>query len=195
MRAWHFVGPKLRDGRPVPADGEWLIHDGPVEMCKMGLHASKRIIDALRYAPGHTICRVECDDVVAEQNDKLVCRKRMILWRVDGEELLRDFARRCALDVVHLWDAPDVVVKYLQTGDESLRAAAGAAARAAAWSAARDAAWAASWAASEAASWAAARDASWAASEAASEAAARAASRAKQNRRLVQMVAAKRRKG
>ena len=24
--AWHFVGDRLRDGRPVPKDGEWLEH-------------------------------------------------------------------------------------------------------------------------------------------------------------------------
>ena len=139
MKAWHFVGKALRDGGSIPADGEWLTHDGPVKMCRSGLHASKRIIDALQHAPGSTICRVECSDVVEVGTDKLVCRKRRILWRVDGEELLRDFARRCALDVIHLWDAPDVVVRYLKTGDESLRDAARAAARAAAW----DAAWAA----------------------------------------------------
>lgn len=29
--------------------------------------------------------------------------------------------RWSALQVVHLWDAPDVVVEFLQSGDESLR--------------------------------------------------------------------------
>ena len=37
---YHFVGSTLRDGRPVPPDGEWLVHDGPVEMCASGLHAA-----------------------------------------------------------------------------------------------------------------------------------------------------------
>jgi hypothetical protein len=23
VMAWHFAGPKLRDGRPLPKDGEW----------------------------------------------------------------------------------------------------------------------------------------------------------------------------
>lgn len=49
-------------------------------------------------------------------------------------------ATRAALDVVHLWDAPDVVVKYLRTGDEQIRDAAWDAARNAAWDAARAAA-------------------------------------------------------
>ena len=145
VMAWHFVGPTLRNGDPVPADGEALRHDGPVSICVSGLHASRRPIDALRYAPGSTICRVECRDVVEEQDDKLVCRERVILWRVEGDGLLRDFARSCALDVVHLWDAPDVVLRYLRTGDESLRDAAWVAARDAAWVAAGPAAWVAAW--------------------------------------------------
>ncbi len=171
--AWHFVGDTLRDGSPIPADGELLHYTGRVEICRSGLHASKLLIDALTYAPGSTICRPECDDIVDEQHDKLVCRKRTILWRIDGEELLREFARKCALDVIHLWDAPQIVIDFLQTGDPKLQAAA--------W-AARDAAdaWAAraARAAAEAAAWAA--RAAWAA--------ARAAARAAQNQRLESMV-------
>ena len=40
------------------------------------------------------------------------------------EALLRDFARRCALSVAHLWEMPDYVRQYLETGDESMRLAA-----------------------------------------------------------------------
>lgn len=139
MLAWHFVGPTLRDGRPVPPDGETLVHEGPVQMCRSGLHASRRLTDALQYAPGSTICRVRVGDVVEEDDSKLVARERTILWRVeDADDLLHDFARRCAMDVIDLWDAPDVVREYLETGDESLRDAARAAAWAAAWDAAGD---------------------------------------------------------
>jgi hypothetical protein len=53
-----------------------------------------------------------------------VCRRRKIVKRIDATELLRKFARHCALSVIHLWDAPKVVRDYLETGDESLRAAA-----------------------------------------------------------------------
>lgn len=56
-------------------------------------------------------------------------RERMILKSMDAEKLLRDFARWSALKVLHLWpNPPDVVVKFLKTGDESLRDAARAAA-------------------------------------------------------------------
>ena len=57
-------------------------------------------------------------------------------------------ARWCAAQVVHLWDAPEVIREYLRTGDASLRVAAGDEAKSAsyayaarsAFSAARDAA-------------------------------------------------------
>lgn len=145
--AWHFCGDTLRDGQPIPRKGVWLKHEGPVKMCESGLHASRRLIDALKYAPGNTLCWVECLDIVAEQDDKLVCRQRRIVAKMDAEKLLRRAARKFALDVVHLWTAPDVVIKYLKVGDESLRDAAwttaGNAARAAAGDAARTAAGAA----------------------------------------------------
>ena len=143
MRAYHFCGDTLRDGRPIPPDGEWLQHDGDVVVCESGLHASAHPLDALYYSPGPLLCLVECEDIANEHNDKFVCRRRMIVARFDATELLRAFARQCALDVIHLWDAPAVVRQYLETGDESLRDAARAAAWAAAWDAARDAAWAA----------------------------------------------------
>ena len=130
--AYHFVGAELRNGDPIPANGEWLTFEGPVKMCESGLHASKDPFDALQYAPGATLCKVEAEDVVDEQKDKLVCRRRKIIGRIDAAELLRYFARMQALSVIHLWNAPQVVLDYLNTGDEKLRAAAWAAARAAA---------------------------------------------------------------
>ena len=130
---YHFVGDKLRDGQPVPPDGVWLVHEGPIKMCKSGLHLSRKPFDALQYAPGATLCRVLYGGEVIEDEDKVVCTRRKIIARFDATELLRTFARSEALSVIHLWNAPDVVVRYLKTGDQSLRAAA----RDAAWDAAR----------------------------------------------------------
>jgi hypothetical protein len=131
-QAWHFVGKTLRDGRPIPADGVTLKHEGPVVLCESGLHASARIFDALAYAPGTTVCRVELSGTIFENEDKLAASERTIRWRMDATDVLNAFARRCALDVIHLWDAPEVVRTYLETGDGKLRAAACAAACAAA---------------------------------------------------------------
>src|SRR3990167_10443381 len=159
--AWHFVGAKLRGGRDIPRDGEWLNHKGPISMCKKGLHASRHPFDALTYAPGAMLCRVECRNDVKEQSDKLVCRDRRILCRVDVTNLLYEFAREQALSVLPAWpNPPEVVVEYLKTGNMSLRVAARRAARGA-FRRIEGAAWEAAWAAARDAAWAAAREAAW----------------------------------
>jgi len=141
IQAWHFVGATLRDGRPIPKDGEWLKCDESLVMCKTGLHASRHPLDALQYAPGDTLCLVDCAGEVIEQDDKLVCSQRRIVARMDVTELCRYFARMQALSVVHLWNAPDVVLDYLMTGAASSATyAASSAASSAAYSAAYSAA-------------------------------------------------------
>lgn len=174
MIAYHFVGSTLRDGRPVPPDGEWLVHDGPVKLCVSGLHASRRPWDALQFAPGATLCLVDLDEIVEEAGNKLVARRRRIVRRVDLTADLRAFALQCARDVLHLWDAPDVVRRYLESGDETLRTAAWAAARNASladeMAYARTAAWCAARNAVKAAALAAAWDAAWIAADYAAQA-------------------------
>ena len=173
--AWHFVGEKLRDGRPVPDDGVWLEHTGKLILCEEGLHWSREPFDALQYAPGQTLCLVEIGGEIVEKkgDDKGISAKRKIIARMDATELLRYFARMQAISALEYWDTepPEVVCDYLATGDESLRDAAGdaagAAARAAAGDAAGDAAWAAARAAARAAAWDAAGDAAWDAARAA----------------------------
>jgi hypothetical protein len=150
--AWHFAGDKLRNGGPIPKDGETLEYNGELLLCVSGLHASRRIIDALFYAPGNTICRVRCSGKIIHDADKLVCSKRTILWRVDGKKTLRRFACDQALSVAHLWDIPNLVRQYLTTQDDSIRPAA----RYAAWYSARAADRYAAWYSARAAAWAAA---------------------------------------
>ena len=117
------------------------------------------------------------------------------IWAVTkflSEEENGQFARWCALRVVHLWYCPDVVKRYLETGDEGLRDAARtaalAAARTVALNAVHAAAWNAAWNAARAA-WNAA-DAAWNASRAARTAAdaARGEERRKQIEKLKELV-------
>jgi len=196
--AYHFTnGYHLRDGQLLETGREYVFDGDPV-MCESGYHASRHVFDAMENAPGSILSRVECKEITDECDDKLVCRRRRVIATIDATKILRKFARMCALDVIHLWDAPDVVVRYLKTGDEALRDAAriaawdaryaawdtGAAARAAAKDAARIAAWAAAW--NHAMS--AARSAAWADALDAARAAARDATRRRQRRRLARMV-------
>jgi hypothetical protein len=165
IRAFHFTADTLRDGRPIPTVGEWIEHVGPIVPCQSGLHASIDPLDALQYAPGPMLHLVDLDGEILEHGtppDKLVGRRRRIVASIDATDLLREFARWCALQVVHLWQCPDVVRRYLETGDESIRGAA----RDAAWDAARaaaraawDSAWASAWASARASARASTKDA------------------------------------
>jgi hypothetical protein len=142
--------------------------------CKIGFHASKRALDALQYSPGSIICRVTLHgEKIPHGNpiDKYCAHGRTVLQMANAEEVLRIFARKCALSVIHLWNAPQIVIDYLNTGDEKLRDAAWTAAGAVAWTVA----WTAAWTAARTAAWAAARDAARAAAGAAAWTAARTA--------------------
>ncbi len=199
IMAWKFLRADRRlgygDGRMVEV-GVPLEIDGPPVLCARGMHACRRAIQALKYAESAIVARVECGGEIVEGDDKLTCTQLIPVAIFDATDALRHFARLCALDVIEKWDAPEIVRRYLETGDESIREAARdagwaaawdtaryaaqAAARAAGWAAARDAARDAAWDtvryAARGAGWAAARAAAWAA-RAAAWAAARDAAR------------------
>ena len=170
IEAWKFLRESrclgYDDNRPVKV-GVPLEIDGLPILCARGIHASRRAIDALQYAESAIVARVHCEGEIVEGDDKLACTRLTPLAIFDATDTLRHFARLCALDVIHLWDAPEIVRRYLETGEGSIRAAA----LAAAWAAARTGARAATWAAARAVSrndaWNAARDAAWYAARAA----------------------------
>ena len=138
-RYYHFVSSTLRDGSPIPADGEWLSVDGQIELCARGLHASEHVADAVYYAPGTMLCLVELDGKIIKGNDKVCAQKRKIIARFDATTLLRKDACESALSVAHLWAMPAIVRQYLETQDESIRVEARKAAAAYAAYAADDA--------------------------------------------------------
>ena len=133
--AYHFTeGYHLRDGQLLETGREYVFDGEPV-MCESGYHASRNVFDALKYALGPILSRVECREITDECDDKIVCKRRTVIQTIDATDLLLRFARMCALDVIHLWEAPEIVIRYLKTGDESIRDAA----MAAAWDARSDA--------------------------------------------------------
>ncbi|KKM07631.1 hypothetical protein LCGC14_1731950, partial [marine sediment metagenome] len=110
--AWHFGTRSLGfgDGRRIrigvrqrfrPANG----HTDLV-MCECGMHASVDIFDALSYARGDIIRRVELSGRVIVDCDKICAEYRNTVLAVEGVRLLRQFACRCALDVIDLWASP-----------------------------------------------------------------------------------------
>ena len=192
MLAWHF----LRDDQRLSYLPHTLVEVGqkltvkpPLELCKWGLHASKKAIDALNYAPGSIACRVELSGEILEGDDKVCATERTVLSMIDATNILHEFACWCVEQALlrereagqeldpRSWAAIEAKRKWLRgeiTDSElaAVRDAALAAAQDAAWGAAAYAAWAAAYAANQAArdaagdaawaaAWDAARDAAW----------------------------------
>ena len=109
-------------------------------------------MDALNVAEGNHVIRFPCRVLGRDDQGELRCVAGKPTLDYGATEVLGSFARKCALDVAHLWDAPPVVKRYLRTGDKSIRAVARDAAMDAAWTLAAHAASAAAEAAGDAAS-------------------------------------------
>src|SRR5690606_4993475 len=85
---WHFVQvdehgtPRLGygDGRAVVV-GETLRVDAEPILCSVGLHASRRLWDALKYAQGDrlSLCRVTLGGTVVDDDDKSVASERTVI--------------------------------------------------------------------------------------------------------------------
>ena len=85
-------------GRKVRA-GQVLRHRGGVEVCRRGLHASRRALDALHYAPGPVVCRVASWGEVSREDDKLASGFRRCVWKRDATRVLWGYAA----DVAAAW--------------------------------------------------------------------------------------------
>jgi hypothetical protein len=212
--AWHFLRNDRRLNYPphtLVEVGQKLTVKPPLKLCTWGLHASKRAIDALQYAPGSIACRVELSGEILEGDDKVCATERTVLKMIDATNILHEFACWCAEQALlkereagrepdpRSWAAIEAKRKWLR-GEitDSELAAAWAAARDAAKEAARtawddaartarDAAWATAWAAARAAAWEATRTA-WAAASDTAWAAVMAAISESQNTQLEKML-------
>jgi hypothetical protein len=145
--AWHWTnGMKLRDGQPLKV-GKLYTHTGKLEMCAIGYHASTDIRDALSYAPGFTVSRVECSGEMIIGNDKLVCTRRKAIWSFDAKKVVLAWSIRVATDAVksakkichdptwNIW--ADLWISGKNRTADAAYVAARVAARAAAYAAAR----------------------------------------------------------
>jgi hypothetical protein len=178
--AWHFLEEtgctRRSDGYPPPVRvevGQTLTETRPLVMCKVGLHASIKALDALEYAPGPFVCRVRMTGLRVTDNmnvDKLCHSRRTVLAMADATELLHEFACWCAETALlrertegrqtdpRSWSAINAKRGWLK-GAVSTRELEEA--MASAWAAAREAESAASWAAVKSAVKSAASGAAW----------------------------------
>ena len=160
---WHFLRTDRRLGyrdNRLAVVGETLTVSGPLVICKRGLHASARALDALSYAPGPIACRVQLSGTVLvgsdEHADKACATERTVLAIVDASDVLREFIRDTFIirqpHLVTLFELAGLVAVAqglralamdtapLPDIERRCRAAAGTAAWTAAWDAAGDAA-------------------------------------------------------
>jgi len=145
-----------------------------VEMCEVGMHASRRPIDALKYAPGPVVCRVRVWGDIQEDVDKLVGRNREVLWMADATrelhqfgvwcvrhtpladgrtvwDLLTDPRSRNAVETKELWLRGEATDSDLRAACSAADGAACRAANGAAWNAAKSAAYSAAYGAARSA--------------------------------------------
>lgn len=118
-----FGGNKLPhgDGRKI-RKGATLTVKPPLLLCHHGLHYSKHVLEAVKYAKDLTqLWMIEDVGETVVDDDKCCTTARKHLAKIEAKPILREFSRWCALRAVRLWDAPNVVKAYLRTGDESLR--------------------------------------------------------------------------
>jgi len=177
---WHFLPAdrRLRGSREVVEAGRTYRVEGSLVMCGNGMHASRRALDALQYAPGPVISRVELLGERVDDVDKSCARERLVFWIADATTILHEFALAVAVDALCDADARGAVVDprawaAIETKRRWLYGVAtdaklDTARRAAAWNATnipwtvieatRRVAWIAVWAATRAIIWGAARN-------------------------------------
>jgi hypothetical protein len=144
---WHFApdNRKTRYSNEPIIVGQTLKVKPPVRLCERGLHASKRAIDALQYAPGAYVCLVTLSGEVMHGDDKSVASERTVIAAADATNLLFRFAidcaarsmERCGWEHEDSWNALAIRAAHMEglVDDEDLSAAGFAA-----WYAARSAA-------------------------------------------------------
>jgi len=156
--AWHFIPDDrmLAHQTPPMAVEPGFIYgepEGDIKICRFGMHASRRVYDALYYGSSSTLCRVRIWGDVQEHDDKLVGRYREVLAIRDVASELRLWGCWCIrntklADGRTVWDlladprsrnAVETAERFAQGEATREELAAAGAAAGAAW----DAAWAA----------------------------------------------------
>ena len=128
IEGWWFGTTKKRlswgDNRHIKIGRTHKIK-GDIIPCKRGLHLSKKMIDAVNLSSGPVVYRVRGSGTIiphGDPNDKYACSERTYLYGgVDCSGIFDKFSRLCALDVAKSWDAPDIVIEYLKTGNKNLK--------------------------------------------------------------------------
>ena len=99
MKAWHFLCEDRRTqhtGELVEAGTVLRASAKPLRLCAYGLHASEKALDALHFAPGPVVCRVELSGDILRGTDKVCASERKVLSVDTADPVLHEFACWCA---------------------------------------------------------------------------------------------------
>ena len=151
--AWHFVTDNrmlAHQAPPMEVAPGYIYGEpkGDIIICERGMHASRRVYDALSFAHGSQLCRVQVWGDVAEQPDKIVGRYREVLAIRDVASELRLWGCWCIRNTPinggkAVWDllTDERSRKAIEVAERFARNEATREELAAAWAAAWNAAW------------------------------------------------------
>jgi len=113
---WHFLPANCRTrySDELVQVGTTLRYDGRLRLCRTGLHASERAIDALGYAPGPVACAGTLGRRIVRGDDKVCSESRTVVAMEDVSLILYEFAcseaeRAVAARREEGYELPDVV--------------------------------------------------------------------------------------
>ncbi|MCP4975738.1 MAG: hypothetical protein GY931_06210 [Maribacter sp.] len=127
---------RFRDNRVVSIG---LTHEvkGSPELLTNGLHASVKVLNALRSATSCNLFIVDLGGEIVKSHDWFIATERTYLKSHNIEKTLKEFARKWALinveDIMSHCSGVEyeLILNFLNSGDEGLRLAARSAARSA----------------------------------------------------------------
>ena len=97
---WHFLSNDYRlryDDHRLVKKKIWIQAkecNNPV-LCYKGMHASKRLFDALGFAPGSVLCRVKVRGKIKYASDKFVGMERFVVEMKNMDDIFEKFALWC----------------------------------------------------------------------------------------------------
>jgi hypothetical protein len=106
-----------------PEVGVTHTSEGPPSFSGNGFEAAVKPVDAISAAlpQCHILWGVTLGGEIVNGPHSQVAQERTYIWRLDVREELEVFARRCAMEAIDLWAAPDYAREYFKTGDPSMR--------------------------------------------------------------------------
>ena len=98
QRGYKFLTSDMRSmhGNAQWIIGKWCQHDGKLEICRSGFHASEDPYDSLQYVYGPRWFSIEAKGKILRDKDKFVAREMRIVKELPTKRIAVKFAVACA---------------------------------------------------------------------------------------------------